>query len=241
MTDQDAKQQPSITQDNSLVEACYTMTLNEKRLLMLGMSRVNPMDFPRESKALRFTLKASDWTNNFKDENPYRAMKRAADSLLVRYVTLHPKTGVTQKISWFDSVEYHDDKSSVTVEFSRSIQVRLSGMLEQFTQLDLLSVSQLRSIYSVRLYELLTQFINSKDYREWRTRVINLDDFRWSMDAVKSYPKIYELKRRILTPALRELNRRSDLEVRCEDVKSGRTITGFRFHFREQDQRELFS
>lgn len=223
----------TITQDNQLVEACYSMTLTEKRLLMLGMSRVDPRQFPRESEPLRFTLTVSDWERCFQDENPYRAMKRAADSLMTRYVTLHPETGITKKLSWFDSVEYHDNEASVTVQFGRSIQVRLAGMLEQFTKVSLLSVGPLRSIYSIRLYELLAQY-KSREFKTAGWREIKIGDFRVAMDAVRKYPRLAELKRRILIPAIREINESSDLAVEFSDVRVGRKITAFRLKFRDQ-------
>ena len=161
-----------VTQDNALIEACYTMTLNEKRLLLLGMSKVNPMSFPDSDLKLSFKLTSDDWKKAFPDSgNAYRDMRKAADSMLTRYLTLHPKTGVTKKISWFDSVEYVENAASVEVVFGYSIQVRLMGMLENFTTMPLLEVGKLSSVYGVRLFELLQQF------KKTGVRVISLEDF----------------------------------------------------------------
>lgn len=229
----------SVTQDNQLIEACYTMTLNEKRLLMLGMSRVNPMDFPRKEEPFSFTISAKEWSKYYPDTNPYLHLKRAAKKLRSRFVKLHPKVGVTDEINWFDSVRYIENESSVTLRFTWSIQVRLAGMLEQFTQIDLLAVNRLKSLYSVRLYELLSQF-QSFDLGTSGVRIITVEDFRIAMDAVDIYPKLAELKRRILNPALKELNQNSNLEVTFEDIKRGRKITHFKFIFNERQQQKLF-
>ena len=107
-------------------------------------------------------------------------------------------------------------------------------MLEQFTTIDLLAVSQLTSVHSVRLYELLSQF-KSTGYR-----VISVDDFRFAMDVVNTNKGTKELKRRVLNPAIKQLNEKSDLFCTVSDVTEGRTITGFKFVFRTQEQKKLF-
>jgi hypothetical protein len=53
------------TQDNQLIEACYTMTLNEKRLLLFGISRINPSTFPDVNKPFKFEMTAQDWKEQF--------------------------------------------------------------------------------------------------------------------------------------------------------------------------------
>ena len=52
----DILKQDSVTQDNSLIEACYSMTLNEKRLLLLGPGKVDPAVFPDITRQISFKL-----------------------------------------------------------------------------------------------------------------------------------------------------------------------------------------
>jgi plasmid replication initiation protein len=222
------------TQDNQLIEACYSMTLNEKRLLLFAMSKVNPSTFPDALKPFRFEMTAKEWAQQFGDDNPWRSLKRTADKLLGRYLTLHPKAGHIQKISWFDSVDYFDKEARIVVEFGRSVQIRLAGMLEQFTTIDLLAVSQLKSTHAVRLYELLSQF-KSTGYR-----VMTVEDFRWAMDVVNTNKGTKELKRAVLNPAVKQVNEKSDLFCIVTDIKQGVRITGFKFTFRTQEQKQLF-
>lgn len=210
-------------QDNTLVEASYTLTLNEKRLLLLGISKIHPNHNPKDLNLIEFEITADEWVGLFPDENPFTTMKRAADRMLTRYVTLHPKLGCTEKIAWFDSVKYYNGEARVRVRFGRSMGLRLAGMLTEFTKIRLLDIRQLSSFHSIRLYEYLSQF-RSTGYR--RTSVA---DFRIAMDCVDKYPVIADLKKRVLSPALAEINQKSDLRVVCNDLKKGRTIVGFEF------------
>ena len=224
-----------ITQDNELIEACYKMDLNEKRLLNLGASKINPMgSYPDANKPFRFEVTAKEWKAVYGDENSWRAIKRTADNLLKRQIILHPKTGVVEKLNWFDSVKYYANEGRIEAQFTRSVQVRLAGMIEQFTKINLLSVNKLRSFYSVRLYELLSQF-NATGYR-----IISVEDFRYAMDSVKTYPQTKDLKRRVLMPAIREINRQSDMDCSVKDVRDGRLITHFEFTFSKKSQQFLF-
>ena len=215
-----------VTQDNELIEACYRMELNEKRLLMLGVSKVNPTGgYPDPTKPFKFEITASEWERVYGDKNAWRAIKRTADKLLTRHIILHPSTTVTEKINWFDSVKYYSNKGRIEVQFTRSVQVRLAGMIEQFTTIDLLSINKLRSFYSVRLYELLSQFA-ATGYR-----IISVEDFRYAMDSVNTNPTTKLLKNRVLNPAIKELNAQSDMDCSVTDVKDGRVITHFEFNF----------
>ena len=107
-------------------------------------------------------------------------------------------------------------------------------MLEQFTTIDLLAVSELTSIHAVRLYELLSQF-KSTGYR-----VMTIEDFRFAMDVVNTNKGTKYLKNQVLNPAVKQLNEKSDLFCVVEDSKEGRTIIGFKFVFRTQEQKKLF-
>jgi|TARA_R110000803_G_scaffold164831_2_gene228468 plasmid replication initiation protein len=227
------------TQDNQLIEACYTMTLNEKRLLLFGISKINPSTFPDVNKPFKFEMTAKEWTEHFGDDNPWRSLKRAGKKLMGRTLTLHSKTTDSNApdetmLNWFEEAKFHNNKGRVVITFTRSVQVRLAGMLEQFTTIDLLAVSRLTSTHAVRLYELLSQF-KSTGYR-----VMALDDFRFAMDVVNTNKGTKELKRAVLNPAIKQLNEKSDLFCIVQDIKEGRTITGFKFVFRTQEQKKLF-
>ena len=226
----------SITQDNQLIEACYSMTLNEKRVLFLGISSVDPMIFPDSTVPLVCEINVDQWREYFPSDNPWRDIKDAADRLLTRYVTLHPRSGITEKITWFDSVKYMENEGRIVIKFGYSIRIRLSGMLEQFTKIDLLSVNKLKTLHSIRLYELLSQF-KKTGYRK-----ISVEDFKFSMNCSNSYARIAELKRRVLEPAMKEINNFSDMKATYREVKLGRKITDFEFFFsrpHEEEQQEL--
>jgi plasmid replication initiation protein len=60
------------------------------------------------------------------------------------------------------------------------------------------------------------------------------------MDCVKTYPLIADLKKRVLNPALNEINAKTGVEILCKDRKRGRKIIGFEFVTRIRKQKDLF-
>lgn len=233
-TTKPSKPSAKVTQHNTIIEACYSMTLNEKRLLLLGISKVDPTVFPKANEPFTFSITAKEWASHHPQESPYKTLKRAAKQLRGRFVRLRPRPGIEEEINWVDYSRYIDREGRVELQFTRSMQVRLAGMLDQFTSVDLLSVNKLNSMYSVRMYELLSQF-RSSGYR-----IMNLDDFRRLMDCVDNYPVLADLKRRVLLPAINEINLKTDLEVTATNVKSGRVVTGLEFKFKIKAQGDLF-
>ena len=235
----DWQQGVSYTQDNDLIEACYTMSLAEKRVLMLGISKINPIEPPVPNsavdlsdynaenprpffKSFEFEITTDEWVQHFPTKNPWRDMKEACDSLLTRYLTLHEKTGNTRKMTWVDEVVYHEGEASLSLRLGNSITTRLSGMLENFTRIKLLETKKLRSVYAIRLYE-ITQ--------KWSTglTIVSIDDLRKMFNVEKKYPDFYEFKRRVVEPAVKEVNKNSSKHIEVEYQKRGRKITHVKF------------
>lgn len=223
-----------VVQDNALIAASYTLTLNEKRMIMLAASKIDSRRSPKKETPLEFDITTAEWVAVFPDENPYTTMKRAADNMLGRYVTMHPKTGNTKKIAWFDSVEYFDGEGRVHVKFGWTMSFFLAGLFEEFTKINLLDISQLSSLYSIRLFELLNQF-KSTGYRR-----ISVEDFRIAMDCIKTYPAMADLRKRVLNPAIKEINEKTGLRIECRDIRKGRAVGAFEFIIMADKQGDLF-
>ena len=79
--------------------------------------------------------------------------------------------------------------------------------------------------HAIRFYELLIQ------WRDAGTRRIELDWLRERLDLGNKYPNIRDLKRWVLNPAVEQINAHSDLWVKWEQHKRGRTIHALTFTF----------
>jgi plasmid replication initiation protein len=227
----------SFTQSNDLIEASYAISLNEKRLLVLGISKLNPQEWPSRSFQASFSVTAAEWMATFPEatEHPYQAIQRASDGLIDRSLVINHSKKRRTKMNWVDSIEYRDGEARVDVTLTRAITVQLMGCQGHFTKINLLSVSRLNSVYSIRLYELALQF------RSTGVRRMSLDDFRSSMGCEGCYANIKDLKKRVIHPALLEINTKTPYRIEHKDMRTGRRITGVEFRVRESDQPDLFA
>jgi plasmid replication initiation protein len=86
----------------------------------------------------------------------------------------------------------------------------------------------LNSVYSIRLYELLIQWKSVG-----KTPVFEIDQFRAQLGvAANEYPAMGNFKRRVLDLAVNEVSEKTNIIVEYDQLKTGKTITGFRFKFK---------
>lgn len=217
---------------NWLIEASYRMTLQEQRFILSCIGKLDP----KKPVPKTMILTAQELAANFPDigkGNAERVLREAVDKLWERSVIVSDPEQ-TEEFRWIDKrIRYHKGEARVMIRFSEDIAKYLSQMSEQFTKVALKNVSGLRSAYSIRIYELCQQFIKTK------VREISVSEFRELLQLEGLYPEFKILNRAVIQPSIKELNTKSNLDIKVEKVKTGRRITGLRFTFKEKEQMQL--
>ena len=87
-------------------------------------------------------------------------------------------------------------------------------------------------MYSARLYELLIQWRSTG-----KVPIIDLGDFREQLGiGINEYQRMHHFKARVLEPAIKEINEKTDIKAEYEQHKKGRVISGFSFKFKKKSQ-----
>jgi hypothetical protein len=95
-----------------------------------------------------------------------------------------------------------------------------------FTKYSLTAALTLTSIYSQKLYELLSRW---KDKKEW---FVSLDELKTLLNAKNyAYP---QLKQKCLDRGIQEINQKTDLQVTWEPEKTGKSVTAIRFFIKSK-------
>ena len=166
-------------------------------------------------------------------QNAYDAMKRAEDTLFNRRFTYIADDGKPVKSRWLQQVRYLDGEGVIELAFTMAVVngiSRIDGLEDFFTSYLLEQTTNLNSVYSVRLYELLVQWKVAK-----KTPIFELEKFRAQMGiGVNEYKAMSNFKIRVLDSAVEEINESTDLKVKYENVKKGRKIIGFKFTVHEK-------
>ncbi|EOY0341241.1 replication initiation protein RepM [Klebsiella pneumoniae] len=101
---------------------------------------------------------------------------------------------------------------------------------EQFTKYEIQQISNLTSAYAVRLYEILIAWRSTG-----KTPLITMYDFRQKIGVLETeYKRMYDFKKYVLDIALKQVNEHTDIIVKVEQHKTGRSITGFSFSFKQK-------
>ena len=224
-----------IVKDNALINASYNLDLVEQRLILLAIVEA------RESgKGINandpLTVHAESYINQFgvHRNTAYQALKDACDSLFARqfsYQSLSEKGNViNHKSRWVSEVAYIDNEAVVRLIFAPAIVPLITRLEEQFTKYEIQQISNLTSAYAVRLYEILIAWRSTG-----KTPLITIYDFRQKIGVLETeYKRMYDFKKYVLDIALKQVNEHTDINVKVEQHKTGRSITGFSFSFKQK-------
>jgi len=218
---------------NQVVEAGYKLTLNEQRVVLACIAQVHSAEQLLTTD--EFELSAKDFAKLFSvsDDRAYHALIEVTESLFNRYVVVdnpYPDRPRVKrlKMRWISSIEYLTDEGKISLCFSQKMLPYLSELKGQFTKYELKHIGNMTSIYGIRLYELLMQ---------WKTtgkREIDIEWLKKQFELDASYDRMFDLKKRVLDPAIKDINTHSNFNVSWEQRKTGRRVTHLTFTFAEK-------
>ena len=114
--------------------------------------------------------------------------------------------------------------------FSPAIIPLITRLEEQFTKYDIEQVRELSTGYAVRLYEILIAWRSTG-----KTPIIEIQEFRKKLGVLDTeYKQMNDFKKRVLDPSINQINDKTDIKVKVEQHKTGRTISGFSFKFKQK-------
>lgn len=224
-----------VVKSNSLIQASYKLSLNEQRLILLAVAGLNskrPSHRPgfNQVDGIRITAEEFREAWNLSSKDAYTALKDATNELYERSIVEIKGKRVT-KDRWVSRVAYHDGEGWAELSFSPHITPHLTSLGKNFTEYRLGQVANLRSTYAVRLFEWCIQFVDNG----WL--VISLDDLTQRLGV--AYTRYVDVRRKVIEPAVKELQAKSNLDITWEPVKEGRAVKSIRFTFKEQNQGKL--
>ena len=224
-----------VVKDNALINASYNLDLVEQRLILLaivearesgkGINANNPLEVHADSYINQF---------NVARQTAYQALKDASKDLFARqfsYQEINKRGNIENVLSrWVSEIRYIDAEATVKLIFAPAIVPLITKLEEQFTKYELQQVSNLSSAYAVRLYELLIAWRSTG-----QTPVIELEEFRKKIGVLDDeYTRMGNFKDRVLHLAMAQVNEFTDITVKYEQHKKGRSIYGFSFSFKQK-------
>jgi len=237
-----------VTMNNALVRASHGLTLAEKRVVMVAVSKLDSRKVLPIGEVPKTKIFASEYAEiaGCTLDTAYEALQLAAKNLYNRSITFFlPSTkrgnkkigsaGTINRMRWVGRATYHEKEAWVEVAWWPEILPFLTGLKKQFTSYQLQQASALRSVYSWRLLELLMKF------KSTGTAEYTIEDFCTSMEATEKQKQNFNnIRRRIIEPAVKELQEKDGWLIQWLPIKAGRRVSKLRFTFMNNPQNRLF-
>lgn len=223
----------TVCKANALIEAGYRLSLNEQRIILACIAQVDSRE--ELLKTSKFEISVKDFAKRFNlsEEATYSDLKEASKNLYNRSLTIYnpdPEQPELKKLEtrWISSIGYMPEKGKLSLRFATDILPYLGNLKGRFTKYDLEHIGNMTSTYGIRLYELLMQ------WKSTGKREIDIDWLKKQFELDASYERMDNLKRRVIDPAVKDINTHSNFQVSWEQRKTGRRVTHLTFTFAEK-------
>lgn len=216
----------TVTKSNSFVEASYSMTLDEMRILNLALGVFDPLNPKRE---FEFTI--DDFCKTYPEVNKksaYAQVDNAIKNICTRWVTLENNDNITREVILITDRTYFKTEGRFQISFHEKLLPYISNLKERYTKYNLINICTFTKTHTVRLYELMAQ------YKKIGVREIKIIDIKYWLQIENKYERFNSMRERVLSPAIAEINQKSDLLVTFDVIKRGRKIHSVKFFIVEK-------
>lgn len=232
-----------VVKSNELNEKSGKLSLNSQKLVCICISLINTQ---RDNPEKRYTISFSD----------IFYLLDMDERLSIREQLTREIKRLNNNSFWLDEHTYttwiaetiFNDNGTIEFSFPNKLHRHLFNLKNLFVKYKLGYIMPMKSVYSIRLYELAKQWQKKEAYetatekgmkKYWvpvkeTKKKISLDKFREMMGVDKEKLKQYrDFKRRVLAPALKELNTSEmcDVRIYCKEhhLKGSKLVTDLEF------------
>ncbi|MDE6435169.1 MAG: replication initiation protein [Lachnospiraceae bacterium] len=220
-----------VVQANSLIGGKQALKLNSAKLIRSAVMQVVRED--EELKPYIITIKDLSELLNVPASNIYRDIEDITDDILKNPVYIREeyngKTINFIKIPWVTRCEYKSD-IGVALKLNDELKPFLVGLRKNYTQYTLQEVLSMKSIYGIRIFEMLQSKIMSKVIPKEGVKLkIPVQEIRECCDCEDKYPAFGNFRIKVIEAAVKEINRVTMLRVSYAYIKKSRNIVGIEF------------
>lgn len=133
------------------------------------------------------------------------------------------------KIPWVTRCEYISD-IGIALKLNEELKPFLIKLRQHYTQYTLQEVLSMKSVYAIRIFELLQSKIMSRFLsKEGISVKISVQEIRECCDCEEKYPAFGNFKAKVIDHAIKEINRVTMYSIDYTYIKSGRNVVKIEF------------
>jgi Initiator Replication protein len=211
-----------VIKSNTVNQFRYSLSREEQKLLLYVISQIREDEKIYKSGFeinIQELFKVLDLGNT---GNKYKYLVKMTEKIMEPAV-IEDEDGVSV-ISFFSIFKYNYGEGSLTVLMTPLLIDHFIDLKKQFIKYKLNNVMTMKSVYSIRLYEILKQNL----YRG----IVNfkLKDLRWKLNIDdKEYKRFADFRINVLDRAFEEINEKTDIKYTYKEIKIGKSIREIEF------------
>lgn len=216
----------AVTKSNVLIEANYKLSTLEQKIILYLISQIHKDD----DDFKMYTLPIQEFSEllGYRGSPKYTELREITKNLMRKVLEIREGQKLKQ-MSWVSYVEYDGNSGYVSLSFDPRLKPYLLQLKREFTTYRLKNVMELKSSYSIRMYELLKrwQYVGRFEIR--------LDELRMMVGAGNKYREYHNFKKRVLNPAQQEISEKTDIMFSYEEIREKRKVVSIRFRIKEKN------
>lgn len=220
-----------VVQSNSLVGGRQALSINSAKIVRTAIMQVVRDDI--DMKPYIVTIPELSEILNISRSNLYRDIDSITNEIMESHVDVRADSAEKvkfKKINWVSFIEYQSD-IGLAIKLNNDLKPYLLNLKEKYTQYTLDNILAMKSIYAIRIFELLQEKILLKLIPLNGLDICMLIDYiRECCDCEDKYLKFSHFKSRVLDSAMKEINRVTLYHVEYLCLKKGKKIDRILFH-----------
>lgn len=226
-----------VVQSYALINGKQSLKLNSAKLVRAAIMQLEKGD--SGFKPYIITVKEISRMLNISASNTYRDIDSITDDIIKNPVEIKQSlpNGKEKwiKVPWVSRCEYNSD-IGLLIRLNDDLAPLLLNLQEFMSQYPYEEIAEMRSVYSIRIFELLMSRIKTeKEKVQNCTIAITLQEIREACDCVDLYSEYSNLKLRVIDPAVEDINKNTSCLVTYRCLKAGRKVAALEFNIISKD------
>lgn len=211
-----------VVKSNEMIQKSrFNLTTNQQKVILYLISKLKYTDeeFTEYQINIRDFCKVCGIDSN--GGKAYAELKESIKQIADKSMWIEKEDGAETLVRWIEKPTIYKNEGYITIKLDNDLKPYLLNLKERYTQYELIYTLQMKSKYSIRLYELL----KSRQYNKLKSYTVkySIDELKKILDA-QNYTAFKDFRRRVIEKAVEEINNYSDINIEYTAIKSGKAV-----------------
>lgn len=220
-----------VVQANTLIGGKQALKLNSAKLIRAAIMQIVKED--EDLNPYIITIKEFADLLQIDISNVYKCADEITNDIIRNPVYIKKIDGKNIKwikIPWVTRCEYNSDMG-IAIKLNDELKPFLINLKKHYTQYTLQEVLAMKSVYAIRIFEMIQSRIMSKVLPKKGTEIeISVQEIKECCDCADKYSTFSNFKIKVLDKAKEEINRVTMYYMDYSYIKSGKSVVAIKFY-----------